>query len=62
MIKIKIMKIVTLKEDSYYHCGEFICGRYYSGIYGGEQWVNGVRQIKVDDNWIAWDSGSVSFK
>lgn len=56
--KAKIKKIVTITDESEYYCGEYIYGRYYKGIYGGEDYRSDGRYIKVDNNWIKIGNGT----
>jgi hypothetical protein len=55
-------KIVTLNQESYYYCGEYIDGRYYRGVYGGEMFEGNSKFIKVDNEWIAWGNESIYFE
>ena len=46
------MKIVTIADESYYYYGQYVKGRYYRGVYGGENYRKNGRFIKVDNSWI----------
>jgi hypothetical protein len=48
---------ITISSDSYYYGGDYIQGRYYSGIYNGEDYRSTGRFLKVDNNWIKIGNG-----
>ena len=51
-------KIVTITDESQYYCGEYVEGRYYRGVYGGENYKSDGRYIKVDNSWIKIGNGT----
>lgn len=51
-------KIVKITDDSYYSGNDYIEGRYYRGVYGGEDYKRDGRYIKVDDHWIKIGNGT----
>ena len=42
---------VVISDESEYHCGQYIEGRRYNGVYGGTDYRNDGCWIKVDD-WV----------
>ena len=51
-------KIVTISDESEYYYGEYVNGRYYRGVYGGEDYRRDGRYIKVDNDWIKIVNGT----
>ena len=48
----KIGKKVTLSDESEYYCGDYIDGRFYSGMFGGSFYKPDGIYFKVDNKMI----------
>jgi len=53
--KDKIGKRVILSEDGEYYCGDWIPGRFYSGVFGGSFYKPDGIYFKVDNDLIKMD-------
>lgn len=51
----KIGKNVILSDESKYYCGEYIPGRFYTGIFGGSFYKSDGIYFKVDNRMIKMD-------
>lgn len=52
-------KTVTISDKSEYNYDdEYVYGRFYSGVYGGEDYRKDGRYIKVDDYWVKIGNGT----
>jgi len=50
-----IGKNVTLSDEGEYYCGDYISGRFYSGIFGGSFYKSDGIYFKVDNQMIKMD-------